>query len=258
MKLDNKSPVIEVNDLTTLYGDEVIHKRLNLTIYENEVLAIVGGSGAGKTTLLRAILLLHKATGSIKVYGNEIIADPHANLTRVRKLWGVMFQQGALFSSLTVLDNVAFPLFEYTRLDKKSVYEIAKLKIALVGLTLDSANKYPAELSGGMQKRLALARAIALDPLLLFLDEPTAGLDPKGASSLDALVLDLKQNLGLTVIMVTHDLDSLWRVSDRVAFLGEKKVLEVAPIEHLYQSKNPLIKDYFSNQRAQIIRENIT
>jgi phospholipid/cholesterol/gamma-HCH transport system ATP-binding protein len=249
------NPIIEIQKLSTAFGEHFVHQDLNLTIYEHEILAIVGGSGSGKTTLLRAILMLQPiVSGSIKIFDQEIIHCRASVAKKLERSWGVLFQQGALFSSLTVLENVAFPLFEQTQLDKKTIYEIAKLKISLVGLSLDAINKYPAELSGGMQKRAALARAIALDPKLLFLDEPTAGLDPQGASAFDELVISFKENLGLTIVMVTHDVDTLWRVTDRVAFIGDKKVQQVGPIEELFTSPIPMVKSYFSDPRSKAAR----
>lgn len=255
--LQNRSEwqaVIEIKDLTVTLGGRPILQKLNLSVNKGEVLAVVGGSGAGKTTLLRSILMLLPAKGSIKVFGKEISNGDRTAMEWVRSNWGVMFQHGALFSSLTVLENVAYLLKECTELDSYAIEEIARLKIAMVGLESDAAHKYPSELSGGMKKRAAIARAIALDPQLLFLDEPTSGLDPHGASALDELILDLKESLGLTVVMVTHDLDTLWRVTTRVAFLGGGEVLEVAPMKLLTQSRDPTIHEYFSDIRAQVAR----
>lgn len=244
------APAIEIRDLKNQFGDHVIHQDLNLTIERGEILGIVGGSGCGKTTLLRAILLLLRPTaGSIKVFGQEILKGG-AQADLIRKKWGVLFQEGALFSSLTVLENVCFPLREFTQLDKSLIEEIALLKISLSQFPLESVHKYPSELSGGMLKRAALARAIALDPELLFLDEPTAGLDPESAGALDKLIADLQLLLGLTIVVVTHDLDTLWQVTNRVAFLGNKKVIEVAPISELIHSSDPQIQAYFSGPRA--------
>lgn len=253
--VDKTKPIIEIEGLSTYLGERYIHKDLSMSIYPGEILAIVGDSGSGKTTLLRAILLLQPITsGYIKLLGREITHGGFETQQWAQRKWGVLFQQSALFTSLTVLENVAFPLQEQTSLDTTLINEIAKLKLSLVGLELDAAEKYPAELSGGMQKRAALARAIALDPQLLFLDEPTAGLDPQGASALDELVLSLKETLGLTIIIVTHDLDTLWRVTDRVAFLAEGKVLEIAPMTELAQSKQPAIQHYFNDPRSRAAR----
>lgn len=256
---ETQDPIISIQGLSTYLGGRYIHKDLNLDIFPNEILAVVGGSGSGKTTLLRAILMLQPVTtGSIKILNQEVVNCSQATQQRIQRCCGVLFQSAALFSSLTVLENVAFPLKEETDLPLKDIAEIAKLKLKLVGLPLDSASKYPSELSGGMQKRAGLARSIALDPQLLFLDEPTAGLDPHGATSLDKLILSLKENLGLTIMIITHDLDTLWSVTDRVAFLGQKKVLEVAPITELSQSSITEVYDYFNEPRsraAQHIRD---
>jgi len=248
--------VIEIKQLGNWLGGQWVHKDLDLTIQAKEILGVVGGSGSGKTTLLRSILMLQTPkVGSIHIFGTDIIKATQAEVNAVRRLWGVMFQQSALFSSLNVLENVQFPLRTFTRLPPAAQQKIALLKLSLVGLPIETATKYPAELSGGMQKRVALARAIALDPELLFLDEPTAGLDPQNAEALDNLVLDLRNNLGLTVIVITHDLDTLARITDRVAFLGEGRVLAVLPLAQLAQQKQPLIDTYFSGDRCKQYRE---
>lgn len=249
-------PIIQLEKITTQFGKKTIHKDLDLAIYPNEVVGIVGGSGSGKTTLLRVILMLQACThGDVKVMGKSLFHLSATEEKFIRQSWGVMFQHGALFSSLTILENICFPLKEQTNLTHKQIEDIAKFKMSLVGLELDAANKYPNEISGGMKKRVAVARAIALDPKILFLDEPTAGLDPQGASALDELILSLKRDIGLTIIIVTHDLDTLWKVTDRVAFIGNKKILSIAPIENLYQSNEPLIQNYFDNQRATYVAQ---
>ncbi len=243
--------IIDIKNLETKLGGQAIHKNLNLTVNQREILGIVGGSGSGKTTLLRAILMLLRPTaGSIKVFGTEITQCTEQQASAVRHRWGMLFQQNALFSSLNVLENVQFPLVNFTQLPVTVQEQIALLKIALVGLPDTAAIKYPAELSGGMQKRAGLARAIALDPELLFLDEPTAGLDPQSAEALDELVLHLRDNLDLTVVIVTHDLDTLWRISDRVAFLGEGNVLSAAPLAKLMEDSHPSIQAYFKAYRG--------
>ncbi len=243
--------VINIRHLQTRFGDTIVHDNLNFRVQRGESVAIVGGSGAGKTTLLRAILRLHAdASGSIKVLGHELINGDSTALHEVRKRWGVMFQQGALFSSLTVLENVTFPLFEYNHLKASTVKEIAMLKIAMANFPLESVHKYPAELSGGMVKRAALARAMVMDPEILFLDEPTAGLDPESASALDELIIKLQTALGLTIVMVTHDLDTLKRVVDRIAFLGEKRVIASGTMQELSQSRRVIVREYFDNVRA--------
>ncbi len=250
------SPVIEVSHLYTRFGNTVILEDVSLTICRGEVFALAGGSGSGKSTLLRAILMLHRpAAGSIQVLGQEVVGLGEGEALALRRRFGVMFQHGALFGALTVAENVAVPLKEHTRLSPALIRELAALKIALTGLPPDSATKYPSELSGGMLKRAALARAIALDPELLFLDEPTAGLDPMSAGALDELIGHLKELLGLTVVMVTHDLDSLWRVADRVAVLGQKRVLAVGSMEELSCSEDPLIREYFYGPRGRAARE---
>ena len=248
----DKEIIIDANDLSVQINERFILQHLNLQVYKGEILAIVGGSGSGKTTLMRSILKLTPATGSIKVFDKQILNSHEEELALVRRNWGVMFQQGALFSSLTVLENIAYPLTEYTKLDTQTINEIARLKLALVGLKPNAADLKPAELSGGMKKRAAIARAIALDPKLLFLDEPTAGLDPDGADSLDELILQLNETLGLTVFMVTHDLDTLWKVTHRVAFLGDGKIQDVNPMADLIHSKVPMVQDYFANERAKV------
>jgi phospholipid/cholesterol/gamma-HCH transport system ATP-binding protein len=248
--------IIELQNLSMYYGRHCVFKDVALSIYKGEALAIVGGSGSGKTTLLRNILMLQAPTrGSVNILGTDITQAPIEEITRTRRNIGVMFQRGALFSSLTIQENIAFPLRLYTDLSPATIQQIALLKISLVGLPQSAAYLYPAELSGGMIKRAAVARAIAMDPDILFLDEPTAGLDPKGASDLDSLVLDLKASLGLTIVLVTHDLDTLWRVADRVAFLGEHKILMTGSMSELTQAEHPLIRDYFSGPRGRVAQQ---
>lgn len=244
--------VLEIQHLKNYFGDKCVHEDVQLSVAAGEVLAIVGGSGCGKSTLLRSILMMRRPTsGSIKVHNEEITTLSAAGLTRVRKTIGMMFQKGALFGSLTVQENVAFPLRLHSGLDRTLIDEIALMKIQLVGLERDAANLYPSQLSGGMIKRAAVARAMALDPQLLFLDEPTAGLDPQGASEMDKLIKFLNKTLGLTILIVTHDLDTLWTVADRVAFLGEGKVMRASTMAELTQCHVPKIREYFSSPRAQ-------
>lgn len=254
---ENKKPIIEVENLKEVLNSQTILKDVDLLIYEDEIFGIVGGSGSGKTTLLRCILMLLKpASGTIRVFGTDIARAGETEIGRIQRRWGVLFQRNALFSSLTVLENVLFPMRMYTDLDDHMQKELALLKIALTGLPLKSATKYPAELSGGMQKRAALARALALDPELLLLDEPTTGLDPKSADLFDELILYLREILNLTIVMVTHDLDSLWQITDRVAFLGEGKILAVNSMEEMVKQQHPMIKEYFSGPRGRQTRNN--
>src|SRR3990167_6304826 len=212
--MTSNAPVIEIKNLHTLLGHTWVHQGINLSVERGEILGIVGGSGSGKTTLLREMLGLTKPSkGSLLLFGQELTTASPLTLLSIQKRWGVLFQENALFSSLTLLDNVAFPLREHTTLDANSIRELALLKILLAGLPLNASLKYPAELSGGMQKRAGIARAIVLDPELIFLDEPTAGLDPATASGFDDLILNLQSTMGLTIVIVTHDLDTLWKVT---------------------------------------------
>lgn len=247
----NAAPIIEIKNLHTRFGNAVVHDGVSLEVQRGEIFGLAGASGCGKSTLLREIILLHKAqSGSISVFGKDISKLDEAAALQLKKSWGVMFERGALFSSLTVLENVSLPFQEHTNLSDALIGELAALKIALAGLPASAAAKYPSELSGGMRKRAALARAMALDPELLFLDEPTAGLDPSSATSFDELVLNLKKSLGLTIMMVTHDLDLLWKVADRVAVLGDKKVLGVGTMHELSESSHPIIREYFYGPRG--------
>lgn len=249
----SNDPIIVVKNLKTQLGGSWVHTDVNLTVERGEVLAIVGGSGSGKTTLLREMLCLTKPTaGSIRIFDHELTNASAATLLAVQRRWGVLFQQNALFSSLTLLENVCFPLNEHTMLDATTIQELALLKILMAGLPLDSAVKFPSELSGGMQKRAGLARAIVLDPELIFLDEPTAGLDPNTAAGFDELILNLQSTMGLTIVMVTHDLDSLWKVANRVAFLGEGKVLCVDTMPELVKNPNPIIQEFFNGPRGRV------
>lgn len=244
-------PVIEVSHVATQFGQAVVHKDVSLTIHRGEVFAIAGGNGCGKSTLMREIVgLLEPTSGSTKLFGmdSRLLRDGHPQ--EIHRRFGVMFQQGALFSSLTLEENVAAPLKEHTKLKPELIQDIVALKIASVGLPADSVAKFPNELSGGMRRRAALARAIVMDPEVLFLDEPTAGLDPIIAAGFDELVLQLKALLGLTVVMVTHDLDSLWRISDRVALLGNGVVLGVGSMQELSGSADPLVREYFHGPRG--------
>jgi phospholipid/cholesterol/gamma-HCH transport system ATP-binding protein len=244
-------PVIEINNLRTQFGIAVIHDKLSLKIQGGEIIALIGDSGAGKSTLLREIILLEEpAAGSIKVFGQEILNLNHEESLWLRRRCGMMFQQGALFGSLTVAENIAVPLREHTQLSQRFIQEIAAFKIAIVGLPASAGDKYPTQLSGGMIKRAAIARALALDPDILFLDEPTAGLDPIGAGAFEELVISLKKSLGLTIVIVTHDLDLLWKVTDRVAVLSDKCVYRVAPIRELAELDHVWLQKYFQGPRG--------
>jgi phospholipid/cholesterol/gamma-HCH transport system ATP-binding protein len=238
--------VIKVRGLRTQFGRAVIHDDLDLTVRRGEVLGVVGGSGTGKSVLLRTILGLNRPrAGTIEMLGQ----DTRDMSTLVQRRCGVLFQSGALFSSLTVAENIEVPMREHPRLSNRLMGELAALKIAMVGLPRDAGPKYPSELSGGMKKRAGLARALALDPDILFLDEPTAGLDPIGAAAFDNLILGLQQSLGLTVFMVTHDLDSLAAICDRIAVLVDKRV-RLGTIEEHMKDPHPWIQEYFHGPRA--------
>lgn len=249
-------PVVDIRGLNTRFGRAVVHENVSFAVHPGEIFALVGPSGCGKSTLLREIIALQQpVSGSIRVFGREVIGLNDEDALPLRRRWGVMFERGALFSSLTVTENVGLVLQEHTRLSGRLIDEIAAVKIALTGLPADAGPKYPAELSGGMRKRAALARALALDPELLFLDEPTAGLDPLSASGIDELVRHLRDALGLTIMMVTHDLDLLWRAADRVAVLGEGRVLGIGTMMELADSDDPLIREYFYGPRGRAARE---
>ncbi|HRO33039.1 MAG TPA: ABC transporter ATP-binding protein [Brevundimonas sp.] len=243
--------LIEVRGLLSQFGDRVIHQDLDLDVQRGEVLGVVGGSGTGKTVLLNSIIGLKEPEGgTIRVFGHD-----RADLTKdqaadIERRTGVLFQQGALFSSLTVLENVASPLVEHTSLPRDMIRELAEMKIAMVGLKPESHYLKPAELSGGMRKRVGLARALALDPELLFLDEPTAGLDPIGAAAFDDLIRQLADDLGLTVFMITHDLDSLYAICDKVAVLADRQVIAKATVRELERSDHPWIQEYFLGPRG--------
>jgi phospholipid/cholesterol/gamma-HCH transport system ATP-binding protein len=242
--------VIRIRGLVTAFGTKVIHDHLDLDVRRGEVLGLVGGSGSGKSVLMRTIIGLNRPKeGSIEVFGQPAGEATAAGMRPLEMRWGVLFQEGALFSSMTVAENIQVPLREYTHMDQGLMDEIAAIKLSMVGLPEDAGAKYPAELSGGMKKRAGLARALALDPELLFLDEPTSGLDPISANMFDELIKGLQQSLGLTVMMVTHDLDSLRAVTTRVAVLVDKKI-KTGTIEELRKDPDPWIQDYFSGPRG--------
>ncbi len=248
--------ILEIRDLCTSFNGALVHDHVDLEVMRGEIFAIAGASGCGKSTLLREIMLLQKpGSGSIKVFGKEVLDLDETEALAYRKSCGMMFERGALFSSLNVMENVGLPLREHTSFSQGLIEEIASIKIELAGLPSSARFKYPDELSGGMRKRAALARALALDPELVFLDEPTAGLDPLSASGFDELVMHLKESLDLTMVMVTHDLDLLWQVADRVAFLGDGHVLGVGGMTELSESDHPLIREYFYGPRGRAARE---
>jgi phospholipid/cholesterol/gamma-HCH transport system ATP-binding protein len=244
-------PVIKVRDLVVNFRRHQVLKGVNLDLLRGEILGFVGASGAGKSTLARTIIgLLPKRSGTIEVLGVNLDKADDDQKRGVDRRWGILFQQGALFSSLTVGKNIEFPIREYLGLSKQLTREIAIAKLEMVGLTPDVYRDYPSELSGGMIKRVALARALALDPEILFLDEPTSGLDPISAGDFDQLILTLQETLGISVFMVTHDLDSLHRVCDRIAVLGDGKILEIGTMDKMLASQHPWLKAYFHGARA--------
>jgi phospholipid/cholesterol/gamma-HCH transport system ATP-binding protein len=244
--------IIQVSGLKNAFGEAVIHDNLDLNVRRGEILGVVGGSGTGKSVLMRSIIGLQTpVAGDITVFGEPTIGREETEASNIRKRWGVLFQGGALFSTLTVAENVQVPLREfYGDMNAALMGEIAAYKVVMTGLSPDAGPKYPAELSGGMKKRAGLARALALDPELLFLDEPTAGLDPIGAAAFDDLTKSLQKTLGLTVFLITHDLDTLYAICDRVAVLADKKVIAVGTIDELLALDHPWIQEYFKGPRG--------
>ncbi|WP_173932297.1 ATP-binding cassette domain-containing protein [Chelativorans sp. Marseille-P2723] len=253
-KAEERKTVLEARNITVRFGATTVLENLSLDVYRGEILGFVGASGSGKSVLLRTILgLVPKQTGTIRMFGNTLETLDDAERMQIDMRQGVLFQHGALFSALTVLENIQVPMREYLDLPKTLMNELALLKIELVGLPRDAATKFPSELSGGMIKRAALARALALDPDIVFLDEPTSGLDPIGAADFDELVAKMRDTMGLTVYMVTHDLDSLLTVCDRIAVLGKKRVLLEGTVEDMMASKEPWVESYFRGKRARRI-----
>jgi phospholipid/cholesterol/gamma-HCH transport system ATP-binding protein len=251
LTLDGSVPVVEITGLWTKYGRTVVHQDLNLEIEQGEIMSIVGGSGTGKTTLLRQMLGLERpARGCVRVFGEDISEIDSDQLQQLRNHWGMLFQQGALYSALTVFENIAQPMRELHVLPDELVRDAVLLKMNMVGLGPEQANKMPSDLSGGMVKRVALARALALEPKLLFLDEPTAGLDPDLSEAFVALIKALHRELGLTVVMVTHDLDTLFALSTRIAVLAEKHVIALGPLQDLLKVDHPFIKEFFLGDRG--------
>jgi phospholipid/cholesterol/gamma-HCH transport system ATP-binding protein len=250
-------PIISVRGLKNAFGDQVIHEGLDLDVRRGEIIGVVGGSGTGKSVLMRSIIGLQQPVeGDVHVFGEAMLTADDRRLQNVRKRWGIMFQGAALFSTLTVAENVQVPLREfYPRLPEKLLNEIAAFKIVMVGLPPNAGPKYPAELSGGMKKRAGIARALALDPELLFLDEPTAGLDPIGAAAFDELTVELRDQLGLTVFIITHDLDTLYTICDRVAVIADRKVVAVGTIAELLALDHEWIQEYFRGPRGRAAEE---
>lgn len=247
------APILSLRGITNRFGPVTVHEHLDLDVRPGEVLGLIGGSGAGKSVLLRTILGLRRPqTGTVQVLGVDITQGDESAHRAVCRQWGVLFQDGALFSSLTVIENVKAPLREFTNLPPDIMDDVAALKLRMVGLAPEAALKYPSELSGGMRKRAGLARALVMDPVLVFLDEPTAGLDPIGAAAFDALIADLRDALGLTVVMITHDLDSLYAVCDRVAVLAEKRIYAVGAIDALLRVEHPWLREYFAGPRGRL------
>ncbi len=251
MPESNIDHIIEVRRLRTQFGNFVVHNNLDLDVRRGEILGVVGGSGTGKSVLMRAIIGLKKPSqGKVTIFGQEYYGASNNEKLDVERRWGVLFQGGALFSSMTVAENVMAPLRAHLDLPEELAHDIASLKISMAGLPEEAGDKFPSELSGGMKKRAGLARALALDPELVFLDEPTAGLDPIGAEQFDELIVNLKDSLGLTVFMVTHDLDTLHAACDRVAVLDQKRVIVNAPLDQVRATDHPWIQRYFSGPRG--------
>lgn len=247
----NNEPVIAVRDLCNRFGAHVVHEDLDLDLLRGEILGVVGGSGTGKTVLLRSIVGLNPpASGHIRVFGEDLTRLSARARSRIEQRFGVMFQGGALFTSLNLQENIAVPLMEHVGLKRPEAEQLARMKLALTGLPPDAAVRYPSELSGGMVKRAGLARALALDPEILFLDEPTAGLDPIGAAAFDRLIVTLRNALGLTVFLITHDLDTLYSTCDRVAVLSQRRVLVADTLESVAATDDKWIQDYFNGPRG--------
>ena len=244
---------IEVEGLVSRFGDHVVHEDLDLKVKRGEVLGVVGGSGAGKSVLLRTLIGLKAPDGgTVKVFGQDVNQVSERRMHTIERRWGVLFQTGALFTNLTVKENVAAPMYEHANLPAQAVSELAEMKIALTGLPPQAGQLKPSELSGGMIKRAGLARALALDPELLFLDEPTSGLDPISAGAFDELIADLSRSLDLTVFMITHDLDSVYTICDRVAVIADKKVVATGTVQEMESSDHPWIREYFTGPRGRV------
>ncbi|WP_343646540.1 ABC transporter ATP-binding protein [Enterobacter sp.] len=252
----SQDAIIRIAELRNCFGPQCVHVDLDLDVRRGEILGVVGGSGTGKSVLLRSIVGLRRPTaGRIEVFGENLTELSGVRRSVLERRFGVLFQRGALFSSLTVTENVALPLIEYAGLDRRDAEQLAQIKLALAGLPASAGDKYPSSLSGGMVKRAALARSLALDPEILFLDEPTAGLDPIGAAAFDNLIATLRNALGLTVFLVTHDLDTLYTICDRVAVLSQKKVLVVDSLDVVAATPDPWIQEYFHGPRGRAAQQ---
>lgn len=251
-----RETVVELSKVCTRFGNHVVHSNIDLQVRRSEIFALIGGSGSGKSTLLREMILLQRPdSGAIRVLGVDLADLGDADALDLRLRWGVMFQHGGLFGSLTVTENVGLPLREHTALPDPLIDEIAAWKLAMTGLKPEVGAQYPSELSGGMMKRASLARALALDPELLFLDEPTAGLDPESAGEVDQLVRRLRDLFGLTIVMITHDLDLLWQLADRVAVLADGKVQGIGSMAELSRTENPAIRVFFEGPRGRAAQQ---
>ena len=249
--------IISISNVVTKFGNSVVHEDVNLSIRQGEIYGLLGGSGSGKSTLLKEMtMLLRPHSGEVNVLGHNLSSITRDNASQLRHQWGVLFQGGALYSSLTVAENVQIKLIEYTKLPLKLIKDIVRMKINMVGLPQSAGKLYPAELSGGMIKRAALARALVMDPKLLFLDEPSSGLDPVGAEAFDNLILELRELLDLTVVMVTHDIDTIWTIVDRFAVLGDKKVIAEGSLQQVLDNPHPIIEEFFRGTRGQIRSQN--
>ena len=252
----SEEPVIEIRHLATRFGQHEVHSDINLTVQRAEIFAVIGGSGSGKSTLLREMILLQRpSAGSIRVLGKDFGTLDEAGAQELRQRWGVMFQHGGLFSALTILENIGLPMREHTRMEDAAIDDKATKILAMVGLEPQVGAQYPSELSGGMMKRASLARALALDPELLFLDEPTAGLDPHSAGGVDVLVRKLRDETGLTIVMITHDFDMLWQIADRVAVLAHRKVQAVGSMQELSELEDPAVRQFFAGTRGRAAQE---
>ncbi len=250
-----KKRVVEVKNVKTIFGSKVVHDGINLHVNEGEIYGLLGGSGSGKSTLLNEMIMLLKPTeGEISVLGKNIINISKKDALYLKHNWGILFQSGALFSSLNVKENIDILLKEYTNLDQKIRDDIIKLKIELVGLKMDVLGLYPSQLSGGMIKRVALARALVMDPKILFLDEPTSGLDPVASQEFDDMLYKLRDMLGFSVVMVTHDLDTIWNIVDRLVLLGDAKVVAEGTLDEVLQIDNPIVNSFFKGKRGLLRR----